>query len=113
MTPTTPFPAEMPPHGRPGPTRFLVFSASLRAESLNARLADLAARVIEQRGGIVDLAMMKDFDCPSYDQDVEEARGLPAGAAELRRRLEASDAFVIASPEYNASVPGLLKNAID
>jgi NAD(P)H-dependent FMN reductase len=94
-------------------TRFLVFSASLRAESLNTRLARLAARVIEEHGGMADLASMQDFDCPSYNQDVEWQPGLPPGAAEFHRRLEANDAFVIASPEYNASMPGSLKNAID
>jgi len=102
----------VPAAGR-GPVRFLVFAASLRAESLNRRLAQLAARVIEQHGGTVDLAAMADFDGPSYDQDVDAKDGLPQGPDELRRRLEASDAFVIASPEYNASIPGLLKNAID
>jgi len=95
------------------PTRFLVFSASLRADSLNTRLARLAARVIEKHGAVVDLVSMKDFDCPSYDQDVEERDGLPTGATQLRQRIEANDAFVIASPEYNGSMPGLLKNVID
>lgn len=95
------------------PVRFLVFSASLRDASLNSQLAHLAARVIEQRGGIVDLAAMAEFDVPSYDQDAHDAEGFPPGAEEFRRRLEANDAFVIASPEYNASMPGLLKNAID
>jgi chromate reductase, NAD(P)H dehydrogenase (quinone) len=108
----------LPPDGKhaaqpPVPTRFLLFSASLRAESLNTRLARLAARTIEQCGGRVDLASMKEFDCPSYNQDVEDREGIPPGAAEFRRRLEANDAFVIVSPEYNASMPGLLKNAID
>lgn len=56
---------------------------------------------------------MQDFDCPSYRSDVESEQGFPPGAAELYRRLEASDAFVIASPEYNSSMPGLLKNAIN
>jgi chromate reductase, NAD(P)H dehydrogenase (quinone) len=95
------------------PVSFLVFSASLRADSLNTRLARLAAATIETRGGEVDLAAMHEFDVPSYDADVEQSEGLPAGADELRRRVQASDAFVIASPEYNASMPGLLKNAID
>ena len=99
--------------GPPVPTRFLLFSASLRAESLNTRLARLATRTIEQHGGVVDLASMAEFDCPSYNQDVEESEGIPSGAAEFRRRLEANDAFVIVSPEYNASMSGLLKNAID
>ncbi|HEY6208237.1 MAG TPA: NAD(P)H-dependent oxidoreductase [Gemmatimonadales bacterium] len=91
----------------------MVFSASLRAESLNSRLAHLARRVIEDHGGTVDAAVMADFDCPSYDQDVQTRDGFPPGADEFRRRVESSDAFVIASPEYNGSMPGLLKNAID
>jgi chromate reductase len=95
------------------PVRFLVFSASLREASLNSQLARLAARVIEQHGGKVDLAAMADFDVPSYDQDTHDAGGFPPGAEEFHRRLEANDAFVIASPEYNASMPGLLKNARD
>jgi NAD(P)H-dependent FMN reductase len=56
---------------------------------------------------------MEEFDCPSYSGDVQEASGFPAGAEELRRRIEACDAFVISSPEYNASLPGVLKNAVD
>jgi NAD(P)H-dependent FMN reductase len=95
------------------PVRFLAFSASLRAESYNTRLARLAARLIEEHGGTVDAAAMAEFDCPSYDQDAQTRDGIAPGALELRRRLEASDAFVIASPEYNSSMPGLLKNAID
>jgi len=93
--------------------RFLVFSASLRTDSLNARLADLAVACIEANGGIVDRASMGEFDCPSYDFDVQSGDGFPPGAEELRRRLEGCDGFVVASPEYNASLPGLLKNSID
>lgn len=95
------------------PVRFLVFAASLRTASLNARLARLAANAIEQHGGAVDLASMEIFDCPSYDQDVQASDGFPPGAEEFCRRLNANDAFVIAAPEYNASMPGVLKNAID
>jgi NAD(P)H-dependent FMN reductase len=93
--------------------RFLVFSASLRAESLNSHLAELAAACVEHHGGIVDRALMSEFDCPSYNLDVQLGAGFPAGAEELNRRLHACDAFVVASPEYNASLPGLLKNAVD
>jgi NAD(P)H-dependent FMN reductase len=96
-----------------GVVRVLLFSASLRTESLNSRLITLAASVIEKHGGKVDIAAMKDFDGPSFDQDVEVTKGVPAGPRELQRRLEASDAFVISSPEYNGSMPGLVKNAID
>jgi len=93
--------------------RVLIFSASLRAESFNTKLARLAARSAEKYGATVYLASMRDFDGPSYDGDVEAASGIPAGAKELNRRLRANDAFVIASPEYNGSMPGMLKNAID
>jgi len=95
------------------PIKFLIFSASLRAESLNSQLVRLAERIIKEQGAVVDLANMKDFDCPSYNQDVEASEGYPAGAAELKKRLEANDAFIISSPEYNGSMPGLIKNAID
>jgi chromate reductase len=93
------------------PVKVLVFGASLRSGSLNERLASLAARVIESHGGSVDRATMKDFDCPSYDGD-EEGQ-MPPGAVQLKERLIGSDAFLIVSPEYNASMPGVLKNVID
>ena len=97
----------------PSPLKVLVFAASLRAESLNRKLAALAARIVSQNGATVDLASINDFDVPSYDGDVERAQGIPPGARELQRRLTQSDAFLIASPEYNASMPGVLKNLID
>ncbi len=95
------------------PVRFLVFSASLRRGSLNSQLAELAATCISANGGQVDVAAMRDFDAPSYDQDVQREQGFPPGAEEFRRRLEACQGFVVAAPEYNASMPGALKNAID
>ncbi|MEU8584294.1 NADPH-dependent FMN reductase [Streptomyces abikoensis] len=98
---------------RPGPLRVLVFGAALRAGSTNARLASLVARLITEAGADADLATMREFDMPLYDGDAEEAEGIPAGALALHERMEGADALVISSPEYNASVPGLLKNAID
>ena len=95
------------------PIRLLVFSASLRRESYNTRLALLAGRIMARNGGTVDQAMMSDFACPPYDADVQQRDGLPPASEEFRRRIEANDAFVIASPEYNASMPGHLKNTID
>ncbi|MEV4436990.1 NAD(P)H-dependent oxidoreductase [Streptomyces sp. NPDC049555] len=97
----------------PGPLRILVFGAALRAGSLNARLASLAARLFTEAGADVDHARMREFDMPLYDGDAEEAEGLPAGARALHDRIARCDAMVISSPEYNASVPGVLKNAID
>jgi len=101
----------------PGPDgprlKVLVLSASSRTGSLNAQLAALAAGVAAGYGAAVDRASMRDFDVPAYDGDLEAASGIPAGAASLRARLTASDAFIVASPEYNASMPGVLKNLID
>ena len=56
---------------------------------------------------------MERFDVPSYDADVQAGEGFPRAAEEFRDCIMASDAFVIASPEYNFSMPGLLKNSID
>jgi chromate reductase, NAD(P)H dehydrogenase (quinone) len=95
------------------PIRCLVFGASLRQGSLNDRLAALAADIVAQQGATADRATMADFECPSYDFDVEQSSGLPEPARELCRRIKEADAFIIASPEYNASMPGVLKNAID
>ena len=91
----------------------LVFAASMRAESLNRKLAVLAARAAAAYGASVDFASMRDFEVPLYDGDLEAAQGIPAGAAALRDRLLAADAFVIASPEYNGSMNGVVKNLID
>ncbi|HVX38788.1 MAG TPA: NAD(P)H-dependent oxidoreductase [Gemmatimonadaceae bacterium] len=95
------------------PIQILVFAASLRHGSLNSRLAQLAGDIVEENGGTVDRAHMADFECPPFDGDVEAADGPPEPALALCRRLRAADAFVIASPEYNASMPGVLKNTID
>jgi NAD(P)H-dependent FMN reductase len=99
------------PH--PAPLRVLVLAASLRADSRNKKLAALAVRHLEARSVAVDHASMSDFAVPSYDGDAEAAAGIPPGAEALKRRLEASDAWILASPEYNASMPGILKNLVD
>jgi chromate reductase len=97
----------------PEPIRFLVFSVSQRKDSLNTKLAQLAADVIVKHSGIVDFANMAEFDAPSFNQDQEVNDFHPKGAVEFRKRLLANDAFIIASPEYNGSMPGLIKNSID
>jgi NAD(P)H-dependent FMN reductase len=93
--------------------KVLVFAASLRADSLNRKLALSASRVAQQAGAVVDHADMRDFDVPLYDGDVEARDGIPKGANELRRRLLECDAFILSSPEYNGSMPGTIKNLID
>ena len=95
------------------PVRILIFGASLRNGSLNDRFATLAATVAGEKGGQVDRARLADFDCPSYDNDLETEGEIPPGARHLRDRLVQADAFLIVSPEYNSSMPGVLKNVID
>ena len=95
------------------PVRFLVFSASMRAESLNGQLAQLAAAAIEEGGGSADLRPMSDFETPAYNADVQDVEGFPPGADRLRECIQTNDAFVLSSPEYNASMPGGLKNSLD
>jgi NAD(P)H-dependent FMN reductase len=95
------------------PIRVLVVGCSLRSNSLNNRLARLAATVVTRAGASVDAATIGDFDMPFYDGDIEANEGIPAGGQAFCRRLKASDAFILASPEYNASMPGVVKNLID
>jgi NAD(P)H-dependent FMN reductase len=89
------------------------FAAARRRDSSNAKLIRLAAAAAERAGVTVTLEPFAAFDMPLYDGDLEAASGLPAGARLLRERFASADAFMIASPEYNFSIPGTLKNAID
>jgi NAD(P)H-dependent FMN reductase len=101
------------PNHTPQPLRILVFSASLRKGSLNTRLVKLAVQIIEKNSAQVDYADMSEFDCHSFNQDLDHRDSLPTGAEEFNKRLLATDAFIISSPEYNGCMPGYLKNSID
>lgn len=92
--------------------KLLAFAASLRQASLNRKLIRVAAELARAAGAEVDLADFREFDMPLYDGDLQ-AQGFPPGAAELARRILAADGIVISTPEYNYSIPGTLKNAID
>ena len=93
--------------------KILAFSASVRKGSYTRQLVAVVAGMMRQLGGEVDFAGFREFDMPLYDDDLQKADGLPPGAEALRRRVEAADALVIANPEYNYSIAGNLKNAID
>jgi len=93
--------------------RLLAFAASLKRESLNRKLINLAVELAREAQVEVDLADFREFDMPLYDADLQSSAGFPEGARELARRIEAADGLMIASPEYNYSLPGTLKNAID
>jgi NAD(P)H-dependent FMN reductase len=93
--------------------KLLAFSASLRRASLNKRLLDLAAAIARAQGAEVDVADFADFDAPTYNGDLQDAGTFPEATLRLRDRLAAADGLLIASPEYNYSMPGGLKNALD
>jgi len=93
--------------------KVLAFAASLRAGSLNRKLVALAAEIAREEGAEVELAEFREFEMPLYDGDVDAAQGLPPGGLALKRRVESADALLLAAPEYNYSVSGALKNAID
>ena len=95
------------------PLHVLVVGGSLRRDSLNNKLAGLAAREVTSDGHVAELTTIGDFECPSYDGDVEVEAGIPHGAKAFCRRLRHSDALMISSPEYNASFSGAIKNLID
>jgi NAD(P)H-dependent FMN reductase len=93
--------------------QLLAFAGSSRRGSLNQGVLRIAMRAAEAAGAEVAHLDLKELDLPLMDEDLEAAVGLPAAARELKRRLQAADGFLIATPEYNSSYPPLLKNAID
>lgn len=93
--------------------KILAFAGSTRAASCNHRLVSIAAGHARSAGGEVALISLRDFAMPLYDGDLEAREGLPPNAKELKQLLLAHDALLLACPEYNSSITGVLKNAID
>lgn len=86
------------------------FSGSLRRASFNSALLRAAAAMVPS-GSRLDIASIADF--PLYNGDDEAASGVPAQVARLKDAIAAADGLLIATPEYNNSIPGVTKNAID
>lgn len=93
--------------------RILAIPGSARSGSFNRRLHSLIVRRLGAIGVEVDDFDLRPDTMPIYDGDHEAANGLPAGAKDLKARIQAADAVVFSAPEYNSSVTPLLKNAID
>lgn len=93
--------------------KLLAFGGSLRQGSYNKRLARAAADAARRAGAEVTVLDLKELALPVYDGDEEEASGLPPGAKRLKKLMVEADGFLISTPEYNSSVPGGLKNALD
>jgi chromate reductase len=93
--------------------RILVFGGSLRTGSWSAKLAALAAKDLALLDADVSLISLGDYPLPIYDGDLEAQKGVPENAKKLRAMMNAHRGIYIATPEYNASIPPLLKNTID
>jgi NAD(P)H-dependent FMN reductase len=93
--------------------KILVIPGSLRTGSLNARLAAVAAHELAQAGADVTRVSLADFPLPLYDGDLQTRSGVPKNAVNLKRMIGSHHGVLIVTPEYNASIPPLVKNTID
>jgi chromate reductase len=91
--------------------RVLGISGSLRRDSYNTALLRAAAERLP--GGVEFAAFERLAEIPAYDGDLEESAEAPDAVAELRAAMREADAVLISTPEYNSSIPGGLKNALD
>ena len=93
--------------------RILAFGGSLRRDSWNQKLAAIAAAGAREAGAEVTLIALRDFPLPLFDQDLEDAEGMPETAKKLKQLFREHHGLLIASPEYNSSITAALKNTID
>lgn len=93
--------------------KILAFAGSLREKSYNKRVLKVAVEGAKKAGAEVTYVDLKDYPMPIYNADLQETQGFPAIATAFQKLLLEHDGIMIASPEYNASLPGALKNVID
>lgn len=93
--------------------KLLAFAGSLRKSSYNYMLVQVAAAGAQAAGAEVKVIHLKDYPMPVYDQDWFDEHGFPDSVLQFKALLKSHDGCLIASPEYNGSVSGALKNAID
>jgi chromate reductase, NAD(P)H dehydrogenase (quinone) len=93
--------------------KILLIPGSLRTGSLNEKLAALIAHEVVHVGAEATRISLADFPLPIYDGDLQAKSGVPKNAVNLKRMMAAHHGVVIVTPEYNSSVPALVKNAID
>ena len=93
--------------------KLLAFAASLRRDSWHKKLVRVAAEHARAAGAEVTLRDFREFEGPMFDQDLLSASGLPPGPQAFSDAIAAHDGILLATPEYNYSIPGTLKNLID
>jgi len=93
--------------------KILAFSGSLREDSYNQQVVNIAADGARKAGADVTVIHLRDLPLPVYDGDLETASGLPENARTIKDLMKAHQGFLIASPENNSTLSAALKNAID
>jgi chromate reductase, NAD(P)H dehydrogenase (quinone) len=93
--------------------KILVIPGSLRTGSLNARLAAAIAHELALAGAEITRISLSDFPLPIFDGGLQAKSGVPKHAVNLKRMIGAHHGVLIVTPEYNSSVPALVKNTID
>lgn len=93
--------------------KILAFAASLREGSYNRKLLACAVEYARQAGADVDVAHFREFVAPAYNADDQDRTGFPESIMNMAERIHDADGLIIASPEYNYSMSGVLKNTLD
>jgi NAD(P)H-dependent FMN reductase len=93
--------------------KILTFAGSTRADSYNKKLVQEAGKIAKGIGAEVTFIDLKDYPMPFYDADLETKEGMPPNAKRFRDLIASNHAMIISSPQYNDSVPAVLKNALD
>jgi NAD(P)H-dependent FMN reductase len=96
-----------------GNPKILAFAGSTRAGSFNKKLVRIAAEGARAAGASVTMIDLRDYPLPVYDGDLEASHGLPENAVKLKELFRSHSGLLIAAPEYNGSITGVLKNTID
>ena len=94
-------------------SKILAFAGSTREASYNKQLVKIAANGARAAGAEVTYIDFRDFPLPLYDGDLEAKEGIPENARKLKQLMKEHQGLLIASPEYNSSISGVLKNTID
>ena len=93
--------------------KLIALSGSARRGSLNRAVLATAAIAASSAGAEITLVDLNDYELPLFNQDLEDAEGMPDAAKRLKALFRAADGFILASPEHNSSYSALLKNTID
>ena len=94
-------------------SKILAFAGSLRKDSFNKKVLNIGVQGAKEAGGEVTVIDLQDWNLPLFNQDDEAKFGIPQTAVKLKKLFREMDGLLIASPEYNSSITGVLKNTLD